>query len=115
LIGSGAGIAPFMSFLEDKAHELNTNGVSNFGEMNLFFGFRNPEQDYLYKQQLATYKSTGMLDRVFEAVSRGAGKKTYVQDALKSQKDMVKYYLETEGRFYVCGGKAMAEAVTQVI
>jgi sulfite reductase alpha subunit-like flavoprotein len=115
LIASGAGIAPFMSFLEDKAHELNKNGVSNFGEMNLFFGFRHPDQDYLYKEQLASYKSQGMLDRNFEAVSRGAGKKTYVQDALRSQKDMVKYYLETEGRFYVCGGKDMADGVTKVI
>jgi NADPH-ferrihemoprotein reductase len=31
LIASGAGIAPFMSFLEDKAHDLNKNGVSNLG------------------------------------------------------------------------------------
>jgi sulfite reductase alpha subunit-like flavoprotein len=83
--------------------------------MNLFFEFRHFDQDYLYKERLASYKSQGILDRIFEAMSRGAGKKTYVQDALKSQKDMVKYYLETEGRFYLCGGNDMAHGVTKVI
>jgi sulfite reductase alpha subunit-like flavoprotein len=65
-----------MSFLEDKAHELNKNGVSNFGDMNLFFGFRNFDKDYLYKERLASYKSQGILERIFEAMSRGASKKT---------------------------------------
>jgi sulfite reductase alpha subunit-like flavoprotein len=69
----------------------------------------------MYKERLASYKSQGILDRNFEAVSRGAGKKTYVEDTLKSQKDLVKYYLETEGRFYLCGGKDMAHGVQKLL
>jgi sulfite reductase alpha subunit-like flavoprotein len=68
----------------------------------------------MYKERLASYKSQGILDRNFEAVSRGAGKKTYVEDTLKSQKDLVKYYLETEGRFYLCGGKVIEDCIAEL-
>lgn len=114
-IASGAGIAPFMSMLEDRAFDLKNGGSSNIGEMTMFFGYRNPNQDFLYRDQLKAYQDSGVLANLFNAVSRGDSPKAYVQDLLESNSDIVKSHLGNNGRIYVCGNGAMARAVTEVI
>ena len=54
LIGPGTGIAPFISFIEERAFEFNltstnpeTNNVSQNYKNLVFFGNRNREKDFL--------------------------------------------------------------------
>jgi len=54
LIGPGTGIAPFISFIEERAFEFNltnnnsdANSVSQSNKNLVFFGNRNKEKDFL--------------------------------------------------------------------
>ena len=49
------------------------------GPAILFFGCRHRLQDYIYKDELATFRESGALDTLFVAFSRDGAQKDYVQ------------------------------------
>lgn len=52
MIGSGAGVGPFIGMLDEKVHDIDNCEDSKYGQMNLFFGIRNSQEDFLYKDKL---------------------------------------------------------------
>jgi nitric-oxide synthase, brain len=70
MVGPGTGIAPFRGFWEHRKAEIKTSKVKP-GPMWLFFGCRNIELD-LYAQEKRNMIDTGVLQRVFLALSREA-------------------------------------------
>ena len=82
------------------------------GEALLFFGFRNPAQDYLYEEELRGFQDRGVV-RVHAVPSRVPGQpKTYVQDRIAEQGADVWRLLAAGGVIFVCGNAAtMAPAV----
>jgi cytochrome P450 / NADPH-cytochrome P450 reductase len=112
MVGCGTGLAPFRGFLQERA-ALKTGGVP-VGESLLFFGFRHPEQDYLYRDELEYFEKLGVVQ--VEAVpSRVPGRpKTYVQDRIRSLQARVWRLLEEGAVIFVCGNAStMAPAVRQ--
>jgi len=77
MIGSGAGVAPFIGMLEDKAA-----GNKNFGNMSLVYGFRKSTEDFMFNKELKQWKADETLTNGLYAISRDGDKK-YVQDLLK--------------------------------
>jgi sulfite reductase alpha subunit-like flavoprotein len=65
MIGTGIGLAPFRGFLQDRQKvgfkSTAKGGVSN---THLFFGCRNPDYDYLYKEELEQFVEDGTLDQL---------------------------------------------------
>lgn len=113
MIGSGAGVAPFIGMLEEKESGLN----ANLGNMTLFYGFRKLNEDYLYRDEIARWKSNGTLNKEFVAVSRETDKKVYVQDLLKENKQMLRDNLfgGNDKVLYVCGNLNMANSVRAIL
>jgi cytochrome P450/NADPH-cytochrome P450 reductase len=112
MVGCGTGLAPFRGFLQERA-ALKAGGVP-VGESLLFFGFRHPEQDYLYRDELEGFEKLGVAQ--VEAVpSRVPGRpKTYVQDRIRSLQARVWRLLEEGAVIFVCGNAStMAPAVRQ--
>ena len=112
MVGPGTGVAPFRGFLQERA-ALKQRGVP-VGEAMLFFGCRDPLQDFLYEDEMRAFEAAGVT-RLFPAFSREPGKpKTYVQQAIKNQSEEVWRLLQQEAVVFVCGeASRMAPDVRQ--
>src|SRR5262249_62327337 len=87
MIGPGTGVAPFRGFLQERA-ALKQRGAP-IGESLLFFGCRDPIQDFLYEDDMRAFEAAGVT-RLHAAFSREPGQpKTYVQQAIKEQSEEV--------------------------
>jgi len=101
MVGAGTGVAPFRGFLQERA-TLKQRGVP-VGESLLFFGCRDPLQDFLYEDEMRSFEATG-LTRLIPAFSREPGRpKTYVQQVIKDYGEEVWRLLQQEAVFFVCG------------
>jgi len=91
------------------------------GEIDLFFGCRYEDHDYLYRKELEEFQKRGILTKLYSAFSRDNGKdKTYVQTLMlkdeKCGKRLVEMILEKQASVYICGdGNAMGRDVQEAI
>mmetsp|Transcript_20531 Transcript_20531/g.38760 ORF Transcript_20531/g.38760 Transcript_20531/m.38760 type:complete len:1084 (-) Transcript_20531:862-4113(-) len=91
------------------------------GDIDLFFGCRSPDHDFLYEKELEEFKESGILTNLYAAFSREHGKeKTYVQTLMRNEtqcgKRLVEMILEKKASIYICGdGNAMGKDVQEAI
>jgi sulfite reductase (NADPH) flavoprotein alpha-component len=106
MVGPGTGIAPFRAFL----HERRAGAVS--GKNWLFFGDQQAACDFLYRDELESFQSSGLLTRLDLAFSRDQKEKIYVQNRMVENAAELFRWLEEGAHFYVCGdAKRMAKDV----
>jgi cytochrome P450/NADPH-cytochrome P450 reductase len=73
------------------------------GESILFFGCRDPLQDFIYEDELRAFEAQGVT-KLVTAFSRDPGQpKRYVQDSIAEQSSEVWKLLQGDGIIYVCG------------
>ena len=115
MIAAGTGFAPFRGFIQERAMQIEAG--RNLAPALLFLGCRHPEQDELYRKELAKWEKIGAVDvrRVYSRCkdkSLGCG---YVQDRLwHDRKDVVKIF-EQGAKVYICGGRAVGEGINKVL
>ena len=97
MVGPGTGIAPFRSFIEERA----VNGDK--GPNWLFTGDRHFNFDFLYQLEWQDYLKKGVLNKLDVAFSRDQPEKIYVQDRLVENAAEIYRWLEEGAHFYVCG------------
>lgn len=68
--GTGAGYAPFAGMIDEREYCLDKNIEGWFGKTTLFFGVRNRDGDYLYRERIMDLNSKGAYTAYFEAFSR---------------------------------------------
>src|SRR5919202_513285 len=101
MVAAGTGLAPFRGFLQEHA-AIKAQG-KRVGPSSLYFGCRNPHQDYIYQEELEEFAREGLTELQC-AFSRLEGQpKTYVQDSIKAQQNNVWNLLEERAVIYVCG------------
>jgi sulfite reductase (NADPH) flavoprotein alpha-component len=109
MVGPGTGIAPFRAFIEERNY-LRESG-KKVGRDWLFFGDQKSEYDYLYGEELETYRRDFNLSLDL-AFSRDQDFKVYVQDRMKEKSEEIFRWLENGAHFYVCGdARKMAKDV----
>lgn len=108
-VATGTGIAPFIGFLAKLAQVF----PSERPKVTLYFGVRNPEQDYLYKSFLENCVEEGLIElkMAFSRVQNN----TYVQNLMQEDLETIATDLAAEGHVYVCGGPAMYDEVENVL
>ena len=97
MVGPGTGIAPFRAFLEERV----ASGAK--GKNWLFFGDQRESCDFLYREQLESYRKSGALTKLSTAFSRDQKEKIYVQNRMLEEGSELFAWLEEGGSFYVCG------------
>lgn len=114
MIAAGTGVAPFIGFLET----LQCQSEKPFSW--LIFGFRNFQDDFIFANELESFKVNGILSRLSLAVSRDPVEpKMYVQDVIRKEKAEFSKILQ-DALIYVCGDeltmiKGVNEAITELI
>lgn len=113
MIGPGTGIAPFRAFVQER-RAIKEAGA-DLGPAMLFFGCRDPEQDYLYRDELEAAASDGLIE-LHTAFSRSGPERVYVQDLVRKQGAQVWQMLEDGAIIYICGdGSAMEPDVKRTL
>ena len=130
MIGPGTGVAPMRSLVwerlawaeerkrlyQEVGHDAPDHGSSGVGENVLFYGCRNREADYFYRNEWQDLENKAGL-RVFTAFSRDQKRKIYVQDLVREQADLVFRLLHQQsGIVYICGSSGrMPQAVREAL
>ncbi len=110
MIGPGTGIAPFRSFMQQRA----ADGAE--GKNWLFFGNPHFTEDFLYQVEWQSYVKEGVLSRIDLAWSRDQKEKIYVQDKLRQQGAELWRWINDGAHIYVCGdANRMAKDVEQAL
>lgn len=110
MIGAGTGIAPFRSFIEERAERQAA------GKSWLFFGARNFTTDFLYQLEWQEHLANGALTNIDVAFSRDQPEKIYVQDRIAAHADALRGWVADGAHIYVCGDeKAMAKDVENAL
>lgn len=110
MVGPGTGIAPFLSFLQER--EVRKAGGDNW----LFFGDQQSATDFLYQEQLEKWHEKGLLNQLDTAFSRDQAEKIYVQDRMREKAVELFKWLEAGGSFFVCGDASrMAKDVDKAL
>ncbi|XP_029313268.1 methionine synthase reductase isoform X2 [Cottoperca gobio] len=126
MVGPGTGVAPFIGFLQQREKERKENPDAIFGETWLFFGCRHRDRDYLFREELEGFVSSGTLSRLEVCFSRedqeeeatsSAAPPRYVQhNLLRHSRHVTDILLRQSGSLYVCGdAKNMAKDVNDTL
>ncbi|MCU4166269.1 diflavin oxidoreductase [Carboxylicivirga caseinilyticus] len=99
MIGPGTGIAPFRSFIQERAEQ------SAEGKNWLIYGDQHFETDFLYQAEWLKHRSNGVINKIDVAFSRDQEEKVYVQHRLLQKSKEVYKWLEDGAYIYVCGDK----------
>ena len=111
MVGAGTGIAPFRGFIQERARLAELG--KPIGIMVLFFGCRDSDTEFLYKDEWQLWQKQ-LRDKfvMVPCFSRLKGqRKKYVQDGLLEHKAIVANLIEQGAAFYVCGTASMAREV----
>ncbi len=101
LIGAGTGIGPLIGFIRHNAPQR---------PMYLYFGARNAEDGFLYRDELHGLVGDRRLRALTTAFSRSI-ERAYVQDRLVADAQRLRELIAQGAQVMVCGGRKMAEGV----
>ncbi|KAK4539876.1 hypothetical protein LTR36_010270 [Oleoguttula mirabilis] len=117
MVGAGTGVAPFRAFVQERAF-LKKLG-RDVGQAKLFFGCRNPEQDFIYEEEFTDLASQlGDSFSLVPAFSRPerVEDKRYVQDRIMEDPEAICNLLVDQNAYlYICGSAAMARDVSDAV
>ncbi|KAG6963944.1 hypothetical protein JG688_00007922 [Phytophthora aleatoria] len=114
LIGPGTGIAPMRAFLHERAKQ-QEDGVT-VGKSIMYFGCRRRDEDFIYKDELASFQERGVLTELHLAFSREQESKVYVQHLLvQNGRTTWELIRDHDAYIYVCGATSMGNDVNKVL
>ncbi|KAF2730666.1 riboflavin synthase domain-like protein [Polyplosphaeria fusca] len=119
MVGPGTGVAPMRALIYQRKlwrDELGDSVDDGRGDV-LFYGCRNAEADYFFKEEWSSMKAKKVPLDVFVAFSRDQRQKVYVQDLIRQHSAQVHDALaKKSGLVYICGSSGkMPQAVREAL
>ena len=116
-IATGSGVAPFRAFLQQIGHIRKQYAHA---PIYLFFGCRNTNMDFFFKQEMELAQAEGFLKGLYVAYSRPTPESDsisqYVQDKLQEEQSLIKDLLiQHQGTVMICGSKQMGKHVRNTL
>jgi len=115
MVGPGTGVVPFIGFVQERQQMIATNPETKLGQADLYFGCREKNTDFIYRDFLADAHDSKILSGLNLAFSRPVeedAKKQYVQHLLENDIEaVIKVMKEQSGTFYICGSTKMGSEV----
>lgn len=105
LIGAGTGIGPLAGFIRNNTGQ---------HPMYLYWGGRDPASDFLYEPELRDYLADHRLTQLHAAFSR-VKDRAYVQDSISDDAVHMRRLIAQGGQVLICGSRAMAKNVMEVL
>lgn len=110
MIAAGSGIAPFPGFIAER------RASGRAGPAWLIFGNRHRDGDFLWRDVFEEALADGTLTRMDTAFSRDSDDGARVQDRLRQHApEVFEWLVETKAIVYICGRRAMSEAVLEAL
>jgi sulfite reductase (NADPH) flavoprotein alpha-component len=106
LIGAGTGVAPLAGFIRRNDRRR---------PMHLYFGGRDPARDFYFGPEIEQWLGEGRVTEVQTAFSRVPAGGGYVQDVLRRDAERLRGLVAEGAIVRVCGGRAMAQGVTEAL
>ena len=106
LIGAGTGVAPLAGFIRRNDRHI---------PMHLYFGGRDPARDFYFGPEIEHWLGEGRVTQVQTAFSRVPAGGGYVQDAVRRDAERLRGLVAQGAIVRVCGGRAMAQGVTEAL
>lgn len=124
MVAAGTGVAPMRAFLQERAAVAGARGgyhKSGLGPAMLYYGCRDFEEDYLYKEELGQWEKEGVV-RVRAAFSRRAGeggRTGHVDELIWEDREELKGLIKQGAKILVCGsagrlGRSTAEVCLRI-
>ncbi|PMD37493.1 putative NADPH-cytochrome P450 reductase [Hyaloscypha variabilis F] len=114
MVSAGTGLAPFLAFLSERKKLVDIGRP--VGEMLLFFGCRNLDDDFIYRAELEQFeRDFGEKLKIVTAFSREGREKVYVQHKVSEYGEKLLRLLEKGANFYICGRAGMAKEVERTV
>lgn len=106
LIGAGTGVSPLVGFIRRNDRHC---------PMHLYFGGRDPAVDFYFGPDIQRWLGEGRLSSLRTAFSRVPDGGGYVQDVLRKDALRLRGMVERGAIVRVCGSRAMAQGVAEVM
>jgi sulfite reductase (NADPH) flavoprotein alpha-component len=106
LVGAGTGVAPLAGFIRRN---------DRHSPMHLYFGGRDPTRDFYFGPEIQRWLAEERLTAVHTAFSRVLEGGGYVQDAVRRDAEHLRRLVAQGAIVRVCGGRAMAQGVTEAL
>eukprot|EP01016_Furgasonia_blochmanni_P049774 TRINITY_DN7599_c0_g1_i1.p2 TRINITY_DN7599_c0_g1~~TRINITY_DN7599_c0_g1_i1.p2 ORF type:complete len:281 (-),score=57.42 TRINITY_DN7599_c0_g1_i1:925-1767(-) len=116
MVGAGTGLAPFRAILQQKQVE-SQGEKATLGPLYLVFGCRKYNSDFIYRDEIETYRNQGVLSKLLLALSReNEAQKMYVQNVLDQEYDfVVDVVFKQDAYVFICGATTMGNEVVAVL
>ncbi|CAJ0554425.1 Ff.00g129380.m01.CDS01 [Fusarium sp. VM40] len=115
MIAVGAGLAPFLGFLQKRYMETRHHQSTGSPTCTLLFGCRGANKDDICRDTLDEYSRAGVVS-VHRAYSRDPGASSkYVQGLITKQSGMLAKLWGQGAVVMVCSGKKVADGVMDVL
>jgi len=69
MVGPGTGVVPFLGFMQEREKARTDNG-SELGPAHLYFGCRQHDNDFIYRDEMHGMKDKGVISSLNMAFSR---------------------------------------------
>lgn len=120
MIAAGTGLAPMRGFVQERAALAEAQGAQVLGPALLYFGCRDFEKDFIYRDELAEWEKKGIITLKPAFSKRGPeGEEAfkYAHERIWADRENAKkLFKDPSAKIFLCGSASkLAKSTTEVL